>query len=119
MSNNFPLFKKWYTISNWILETIEKYPKSARFIFSDRIANLTLDTLELITEAVYQKNKSEVLNKISINLEKIRVLMRMSMDKRYISEKQYEFISREINEAGKMTGGWIKTENIKKNSAHE
>ncbi len=108
MNENYPIFKKWYAISNWILETTDKYPKSSRFTFSNRISNLSLDTLELITEAIYSKNKTIILDKISINLEKVRVLMRMSKDRKYISEKQYEFIIREVNEVGKMVGGWIK-----------
>ena len=42
-------------------------------------------------------------------MEKLRALMQISVNKKYISLKQYEHISREINEAGKMLGGWIKS----------
>jgi hypothetical protein len=31
------------------------------------------------------------------------------MDKKYLSLAQYEHLAREINEAGKMVGGWIKS----------
>jgi hypothetical protein len=47
--------------------------------------------------------------KANLYMEKIRALLQISVDKKYISIDQYEHISGEINEAGKMIGGWIKS----------
>jgi hypothetical protein len=41
-------------------------------------------------------------------MEKQRVLFRIAHDRRYISTRQYEYIAKAIDEAGKMTGGWRK-----------
>lgn len=108
MKTDFPLLKKWYEITSWIMDTCEKYPKSVRFTFSDRIINTSMDILDGLTTAIYEKNRAHILAKVNTYMEKIRIYMRLSMDKRYISIKQHEFISKEINEAGKMLGGWIK-----------
>ena len=35
--------------------------------------------------------------------------MQISADKQYISLGQYRYITGEINEAGKMVGGWIRS----------
>jgi hypothetical protein len=74
----------------------------------DRMVNSALDALELIVEAIYAKNRADRLRRINLSMEKLRSLMQISQHKRYISVKQVEYISREINEAGSMVGGWLK-----------
>lgn len=109
MNPNTPLFDHWYQTLGWILDTVEKYPKNARFSIASKIADLSLDVLEKIIEAVYSKQKTEILNELNLILEKLRVLFRLSHDRRYISGSQYEYISRAVNSAGKMVGGWRKS----------
>ena len=108
MNKEYPIFIKWYKTLDLILDKCEKYPKSVRFTFSSRIANISLDTLEQIIEVIYSKNRIPLLQKVNLNLEKLRVLFRISFERHYLSEKQYEYIATEINETGKMAGGWIK-----------
>ena len=80
-----------------------------RFNLADRLTNISLDVLEAIIEAIYAKDKTEILKKANLQIEKIRALLQISNDRKYISISQYGHISGEINEAGKMIGGWIKT----------
>lgn len=109
MNEDYPAFRKWYTILDWILDKCEKYPKSVRFTFSNRIANTAMDVLESLIEAIYTKKRSHILRGINLYIEKLRVFFRISFERRYISQPQYEYISAELNEFGKMTGGWIKS----------
>ena len=53
MKEDYPLFVKWFEASEWILDLLEKFPKSTRFTISGRIANMTLDVMEGIVEAIY------------------------------------------------------------------
>ena len=46
--------------------------------------------------------------KISVELDKLRILIRLSKDLKFISIRQYGFGAEKINEIGKMLGGWIK-----------
>jgi len=50
----------------------------------------------------------DILRRIDLGMEKLRVLLRMCHDMEYLDHKGYEFASRKINEAGKMVGGWRK-----------
>lgn len=109
MNDDYPLFKKWYSILDWIMDKCEKFPKNVRFTLSSRIINLSLEVMEKIIEAIYRKNRSYILLDINLYIEKIRIFFRIGYDRKYISISQYEFISSEINEFGKMVGGWIKT----------
>ncbi|MBN2374714.1 diversity-generating retroelement protein Avd [bacterium] len=109
MKEDFPLFVKWSEATDWILETTEKFPKSVRFTISGRIANMTLDVMEGIIEAIYTKERRHILERINLYIEKLRVMFRISYKRRYVSMSQYEYISGILDEAGRMIGGWKKT----------
>ncbi len=109
MRDDYPLYTKWRYIVAYMLDICGKFPKNVRFNLADRLTNISLDVLECIIEAIYAKLKTDILRKANLQVEKIRVLLQISVDKKYISIGQYEHISVELNEAGKMIGGWIKT----------
>lgn len=106
---NIPLFEHWYRTTNWVLDRCEQYPKHTRFTISSRISAIALEIIEDIVQAIYQKNKRPLLQNVNRRLETLRILFRLSFDRKYISAKQYEYISKAINEAGRMTGGWLKS----------
>jgi hypothetical protein len=105
---DLPIFIKWMDFLKWLLVTIDGFPKKARFNFSDRLTNLSLQIVEDLVEARYSKNKGPVLRRANMNLEKIRILMRICFELRFFSRKGYEHSSFLINEVGKMLGGWMK-----------
>lgn len=109
MKQNFPLYEQWFKTTDWILDKCDRLPKHTRFTVAGRMANLALDTLELLTEAAYFKQKIATLTRVNLHLEKLRLLFRLCFERRYISPTQYEFIQTEINTAGKMVGGWLKS----------
>jgi flagellar biosynthesis/type III secretory pathway protein FliH len=108
MNNNYPVFVKWLDTTDWILSSVDKFPKSVRATISNRIVNTALDVMEGIVEAIYSKDRQNILKKVNLNLEKLRVMYRIAFNRRYVSSKQYEFISELFSETGKMIGGWRK-----------
>lgn len=109
---HYPLFEHWYKTTDWLLDKCDRMPKSVRHTVSGRIAALALDTLELLTEAAYSKEKVAPLTRVNLNLEKLRLLVRLCCDRRHLSQVQYEFIQGEINAAGRMCGGWLKQQKV-------
>ncbi|SFF22832.1 diversity-generating retroelement protein Avd [Thermoflexibacter ruber] len=110
MTDNFqyPIFEHWYKTTDWILDKCDKMPKQTRFTVSSRIAALTIENLELLTEAIYSKAKIPLLQKVNMNLEKLRIFFRLSKDRQYMSLAQYEYGIQELNQTGRMCGGWLK-----------
>lgn len=106
--NDYPVFIQWYRTLNWILDRIDKMPKHLRFTLSNRIANLSLDVQTGIVEAIYSRERKPILRRINLQLEHLRILFRLCFERKLLSEKQYAFISQEINQTGKMIGGWEK-----------
>ena len=108
-ADNYPIFSHWYKTLDWILNLAERLPKSVRFSLAKRLMELSLEIVELIIEVIYSKDRKYKLQKVNLNLEKLRILLRVCHDRRYISAKQYAYISEQINTTGKMCGGWMNT----------
>jgi|TARA_B100000315_G_scaffold161774_1_gene150264 four helix bundle protein len=109
MRDDYPLYVKWRYIVSYLLDICGKFPKNVRFNLADRITNISLDVIEYIIEAIYAKRKIDILKRANLSIEKTRALLQIAVDRSYLSMGQYEHISREINEAGKMVGGWMKS----------
>jgi len=108
MFQNLAIFEKTYELILWIYPTVNKFPKSQRFVLGQQIENTVLEILKGIIEANQERNKVPYLKQISVNLDKLRILIRLSKDLKFISIRQYQFAAEKINEIGKMLGGWIK-----------
>ncbi len=105
---DLPIFIKWLDFVKWLLVTTESFPKKTRFTFSDRLINLALLIVEDLVEARYSRNKTMILRRANMNLEKLRVFIRICFETRVLPRKAYEQASYSINEVGKMLGGWMK-----------
>jgi len=108
MFQNLAIFEKTYELILWLYPTVNKFPKSQRFVLGQQIENTVLEILKGIIEANQERNKVPYLKQISVNLDKLRILIRLSKDLKFISIRQYQFAAEKINEIGKMLGGWIK-----------
>lgn len=105
---DLPIFIQWLDFLKWLLVTTDRFPKKARFTFSDRLNQLGLGVVEDLVEARYSKDKNSTLKRINLNLEKMRVLLRISYELRFLSGSHYEQAMKRLQEIGKMLGGWIK-----------
>jgi hypothetical protein len=86
----------------------QKFPKSVRLTVSSRIDNLALDVYEGLIEAQCTKEKKELLRRTNLNLDKLRLLLRLSHDVGYLDHRGFEFLNGRLLKAGRMVGGWRK-----------
>lgn len=107
-NQELPVFVHWMEFLKWLFNTTEKLPKPIRFTFTQRIENLALDIIQSLVKARYSHEKREILGKINLDLEQMRVLLRLCFELRYLGQKQYEYAIRQIDETGRMIGGWKK-----------
>jgi hypothetical protein len=105
-----PIHTALSDLVGWTLDRTAGLPKSCRFSFGQRLDNLTLDALMLVTRAVFSPGKEKVplLRELNLLLEQLRVLWRLVCDRRWISQQQLLFVNSRMDEIGRMTGGWIK-----------
>lgn len=107
-----PLFVLWEQILSDLLDRTMEFPKSVRFTFTTRIDNLALDIMENVVEARYTSGpqKSLILRELDMSLTKMRVLLRLCHKRAYLSHGGYEHVMRNLDEAGRMVGGWRKSQ---------
>jgi hypothetical protein len=105
-----PIYTVLTEIVGWTLDRTASLPKSSRFTFGQRLDNRTLDALELAVRAIFSPpaRKGPLLEELNILLEQLRVLWRLCQDRGWISRQQLVFVVGKIDEAGRMTGGWLK-----------
>ena len=92
----------------WFLPKIEKSPRNYKFIFGDRLVEIPLDILENLIEAHYRRDKLKYLREANVELEKLRHLLGIAAQMRFISIDQLEFATRSLNQIGSMVGGWVR-----------
>ncbi len=107
-----PVVERHYQLILWLLPKIANFPKDQRFLMADRIERILLDILEMLIEAVYSKNKKEILIRVNLKLDILRFMMRIAKDMKYVNIKAYDFFCQSSIEVGKMVGGWLKAQGL-------
>lgn len=110
--DDLPIFIEWMDFLKWILVTTDKFPKSIRFTFVDRIHNLALDVLEDLIQARYSRRRLILLRRLNVKLEKLRIILRICHELRYLPHKSFQHAIFSLNDIGKMLGGWIKRQEV-------
>lgn len=98
-----------YRFLLWLMPTVEKFPRSYKFVLGDRIQVTAIGVLEGLIEATYTRNREQVLSKVNLGIETLRFLIRLSADLKCIDRKRYEYAARSLNGMGRLVGGWIKS----------
>jgi len=106
--DEMPILVKWMDILEWLLPVMAGYPRKVRHTFAERIEGLLLDIFEDLISARYTRDKTPRLREINLRLERLRLLLRLSHELKYLSHNSYERAIRDINETGRMLGGWIR-----------
>ena len=105
-----PLFTKTTDFIIWLLEHTEKFPKSERFRMGKRLEDSVFKFYELLIEATRStKRKRQLLIQADVELEKLRLYVRMSQRRKLTSISQYHFAAGILVELGKLLGGWLNT----------
>jgi hypothetical protein len=97
-----------YQFLNWLMPTVDKFPRGQRFLLGDRIQATALDVLEALIEATYTRDRRAYLARANLGLEKLRFFMRLAHEQRHLDARRYEHAARAIDEVGRLVGGWAK-----------
>jgi hypothetical protein len=101
-----PIYTRYCDLLAWILERTEKFPKNMRFGLVQKIETIALRLLEYFIEAIYRKDREVLYQPVNLELEKLRVFLRLSHQRGVLSAEQLRFAVGEIDEIGRMWHGW-------------
>ena len=108
--DELPIFVHWERTIGDLLDRTQRFPKAVRFTFATRIDGAALDVLERLAEARYARGRRKLglLREVDAALVRLRVLLRLSFERRYLDRRGFEHVMRGLDEAGRMVGGWLK-----------
>lgn len=109
--NDMVIFTRTFDLLTWLLLRCDKFPKSQRFVVTQRLQGAALDFQEAIHDANARSGSERLiyLQAADANLSKLRLYLRLAARWGWLTGGQYEHVSRMVAEIGKLLGGWIKT----------
>lgn len=108
---DIPIFKKTYDLYKDFYGLRAAVPKQDRFGIWLRSENLVLEVLECILDAsqLSKIEKLPVLQRASTKLNFLRVFLRLCKETKVLDAKGYIRLEQNVDEIGRMLGGWIKS----------
>ena len=109
-TTNVSLIDRAYEFVKWFLNHLAKFPRSHRYGLGQRIENRLYGVLEGLVEAQYApaQRKRDKLMRVNVDLEILRMLTRLAHELTLLPHKSHEYAAGEMNEIGKMVGGWLR-----------
>jgi len=87
----------------------QKLPKVHRYTLGLRIDDLLVEIIENLSAASYSKplEKQDFIAITTRKNDTLKVLMMVLWETKSIDDKKYIILSKQLDELGKMLGGWI------------
>ena len=104
---------KMYDLVIWGCQHVARFPRSHKFTVGDRLATRLQDLFDLLVRAKFHRERQALLEQVNLELELLRLQLRMAKDLKCLPIESYGFASRSVDEVGRMVGGWIKTAGTK------
>jgi hypothetical protein len=110
MKHELPVIERTYDLVKWFMGHLAKFPRSHRYSLGQRIESRLYDVLEQLIRAKYAERGAKVphLASVNLDLEVLRFLSRLAHELAFFPHKAHEYAARELNEIGRLVGGWLR-----------
>lgn len=111
IAEDLMIYKQYIELIYYTEMITEKYTKVEKLSLVSTIKNTTYDGIKNIINAFKQYNKVDKLRYLGLldsNLKFLKVLIRVSYKRKYISNKNYTAWVKKITNISNLLGGWIK-----------
>jgi hypothetical protein len=107
-----PALEAMYQLVLWLVPTLEKFPRSQKFLLGDRLQGQALAVLDHLIAATYTRDRAGHLRAANLDLERLRFGIRLAHDLQHLDIKRYEYLARALDDVGRLVGGWLKTHSV-------
>lgn len=109
-NTDLPIIHKLIEAYKLWQEYLQYFPKTSRYLLGSKIDSAFIETTELIfiSCSLGGENKLAYLLKSSVKLDLLKFFLRISWEIKAIDNKKYAVLSEQLNEIGKMLGGWMR-----------
>ncbi|MCP4934078.1 MAG: diversity-generating retroelement protein Avd [bacterium] len=110
MKEQMVILTRTFDLLEWLLPKIERFPKLYRYSVTRRLMDAALDFQEELFRARKLRGSSrhKRLLECDANLDLIRLYLRLAHQWQWLSDGQYEHVSKQVTEIGRLLGGWLK-----------
>ncbi|MBW7944563.1 diversity-generating retroelement protein Avd [Patescibacteria group bacterium] len=111
MSEQLLIYQKSYDLIVHLYPLVNRIPKFHKQVLGREIEHTSVVLLTLILKANNARgpDRHRLQERISEQLDCLRILVRLTKDLKFMSVKQYTTTAERINEIGKMLSGWMKS----------
>jgi len=94
-----------------VYEYIQLFPNKDKYTLGKKIDSLILEIIELVffTANVPKEEKFNILQKTDLKVNLVKILIRLAMEVKALDIKKYIQLQKELQEIGRMLGGWIRS----------
>jgi len=112
-NSEIPLIKKLYELYKTFYKYSALFPKKDRYALGVKCEMHIIATLELILEAgsASRAEKLALIKKANVKFDALKLFIRLLKDIAIIDAKKYIEIEKQIQEIGRMLGGWQRSLN--------
>ena len=106
MAEEMVIFTRTYDFISWLLPMAEKFPRSQRFVITQRLQNAGLNFQESIIEANSLRGALQLdkLRFADAELRKVRLYLRLCEKWKWMNAGQYHHVSGMVAEIGQFVG---------------
>ena len=111
MKPDFIIYTRMLEVHLWLFGKVATFPKQQRFVLGQQIENSSLNCTRYIIEANNARGAEATIHRLralNVELEVLRGLLRIAFEMKFLNARRLGYITKKIDEVGKMTGGWTK-----------
>jgi len=110
MADEMVIFVRVFDLLEWLVPKGESFPRTFRHTVTQRLLAAALDLPEHLYRAQSRRGKprQEALSEADATLSTLRLYLRLAHRWRWLSDGQYEHVSRMVAEIGRLLGGWMR-----------
>jgi four helix bundle protein len=111
IQNEAPILKKTVDLYKEYYLCLKTFPKKDQYMLGKKCEEYIVSFMELILSAVssYKQEKKDMLMKANNKFDVLKVMLRMARELKMIDNKKYLKLETQIQEIGRMLGGWIRS----------
>lgn len=103
-----PVFVRTYELLRWLLPHTAGWARVYRFTLTQEVVRTALRLQERLLEAALEEHPVRRLEQATIELEKVRLYLRLGYDLQQLSTDQYAHVSELIAHVGRLLGAWLR-----------
>ena len=100
-----PIFVRTYDLLLWLVPAVERFPRSQPPVLGRAVQEAALALQLHLTEAALDDD-ARALGRADVALALLRTRLRLCYDLKLINVGQYQHVSGQVAEVGRLLGGW-------------